>query len=119
MINSRHSEARQAWIQEEREAGTLADKFPEVEKIIVTMTHWQRGIRSVVRNRWFHPSSFAFFKMSCLSKHCVNGGFDMSRLITEMIGSRSCAGTGELDCYGVEPKACPAHVAYEIAIAYV
>jgi hypothetical protein len=57
--------------------------------------------------------------MSCLSRDCVDGGFDMSRIITEMIRSRSRARTGELDCEGNESKACPAHVAYEIAIAYL
>jgi hypothetical protein len=57
--------------------------------------------------------------MSCLSRDCVDGGFDMSRIITEMIRSRSRARTGELDCEGNESKACPAHVAYEIVIAYL
>jgi len=119
MIHSRQAAARLARIEEEREAGTLAVRYPEVEKIIVRMTHWQHGIKSIVRNRWFFPSSFAVFKMSCLSRDCVDGGFDMSRIITEMIRSRSRARTGELDCEGNESKACPAHVAYEIAIAYL
>lgn len=118
MINSRYA-ARLARIEEEREAGILAARFPEVEKIIVTMTHLQRDIKSIVRNRWFSPSSHAFFKMSCLSRDCIDGGFDMSRIITEMIRSRSRVRKGELDCEGNEPKACPAHVAYEIAIAYL
>jgi hypothetical protein len=119
MIGIRQSGARQARIEEEREAGTLANRFPEVEKIVVTMTHWQHGIKSIVRNRWFFPSSFAFFKMSCLSRDCIDGGFDMSRIITEMVRGRSRDRKGELDCEANGPKACPAHVAYEIAIAYL
>jgi hypothetical protein len=118
MMNSRHA-ARVARIEEEREAGTLAVRFPEVEKIVVTMTHLQRDIKAIVRNRWFSPSSNAFFKMTCLSRDCIDGGFDMDRIITHMIRIRSRTGTGELDCEGNEPKACPAHVAYEIAIAYL
>ena len=118
MISSRNA-ARLERIQEEREAGSVAERFPEVQKIVVTMTYWQRGIKSMVRNRWFSPSSFAFFKMSCLSKDCVDGGFDMSRVITEMVRSRSRINTGELDCEGNEPKVCPAHVAYEVAVVYL
>lgn len=118
MISTRNA-ARQARIQEEREAGSVAERFPGVEKIVVTMTYWQRGIKSIVRNRWFSPSSFAFFKISCLSKDCVDGGFDMSRIITDMVRSHSRVRNGELDCEGNDPKACPAHVAYEIAIAYL
>ncbi len=37
----------------------------------------------------------------------------------EMIRSRSPVRKGELDYEGNEPTACPAHVAYEIAIAYL
>jgi hypothetical protein len=111
--------ARQARIQEEREAGSMADRFPQVEKIEVTLTYCQRGSTSIVRHRWFSPSSFAFFKMTCLSKDCVDGGFDMSRIIAQMVNSRSRVKTGELDCEGDQPTACAAHVAYEIAIAYV
>ena len=118
MISTRNA-ARQARIQEEREAGSVAERFPGVEKIVVTMTYWQRGIKSIVRNRWFSPSRFAFFKISCLSKDCVDGGFDMSRIITDMVRSHSRVRNGELDCEGNDPKACPAHVAYEIAIAYL
>ncbi len=119
MTSIRQSGARQARIQEEREAGSVAERFPGVERILVTMTYWERGIKPILRNRWFSPSSSAFFKIGCLSKDCVDGGFDMSRIITDMVRSGSQAKTGELDCEGNEPTACPAHIAYEIAIAYL
>ncbi len=118
MISTRNA-ARQARIQEERESGSVAERFPGVEKILVTMTYWDLGIKPIVRNRWFSSSSSAFFKIGCLSKDCVDGGFDMDRIITQMIRIRSRTTTGELDCEGNDPKACPAHVAYEIAIAYL
>jgi hypothetical protein len=115
MISSRNTPARQARIQEEREAGSVADRFPEVERIVVTITHVQQGI---VRNVWYSPSSYAFFRVSCLSTDCVEGGFDMGRFIADMVRSRSRVKTGDLRCESTQPKACPAHARYEIAISY-
>ena len=119
MVNTRNTAARQARIQEEHDAGSMAERFPEVEKIVVTLTYSQRGIKGIVRNRWFLPSSFAFFRLTCLSRDCVDGGFDMSRTISDMIRSRSLVRTGELHCEGGQRGPCAAHAAYEIAIAYI
>jgi hypothetical protein len=116
MIGSRNTPARQARMQEEREAGSVAERFPEVAQIVVTLTHVQQGI---VRNVWFSPSSFALFKMSCLSRDCADGGYDMNRLITEMVRSRSRVRKGDLKCEGSQPKGCQGHVAYEIAVTYL
>ena len=40
----------------------------------------------------FSPTSHAFFIVNCLRKDCVDGGFDLTQVITEMIRNRRMEG---------------------------
>ena len=88
-MNSRKSAARAEKLQQRIDAGFVAKHFPEVASIVINMTYNQRGIqKSLPRIVNFFPSSYALFRVHCLSKGCVDGGFDLTQIITAMIRNR-------------------------------
>ncbi len=117
--NGRKNAARTERMQQRLEAGFVAAHFPEVASIAVSMIYNQRGIaKSLPRVVNFFPESCAFFRIDCLNKDCVSGGFDLTRVITAMIGSRRGAAKGELSCEGDGPSAGHSAIVYEVAIQY-
>jgi hypothetical protein len=117
--NSRKNVARTERVQQRLEAGFVAAHYPEVAGIVINMTYNQRGIaKSLPRVVNFFPESCALFRIDCLNKDCVSGGFDLTRIITSMIGSRREAAKGELSCEGDGPSAGHSTIVYEVAIQY-
>jgi hypothetical protein len=119
-MNNREKQAARAERKQQKiEAGFMASLFPKVESIIISMMYSQKGImQSLPRTVNFFPSSYAFFKVNCLSKECVEGGFDFSRIITAMVSNRKEASKGELGCEG-GPAADHSAIVYEVAIQYM
>ena len=105
-------------MRQRREAGSVADRFPEVAGIVISMTYNQKGIRSILRTFNFFPSSYAFFRANCLSKNCVDGGFDLSQVITTMARSHREMAKGVLGCEGNDPSDTHSDIVYEVAIQY-
>jgi hypothetical protein len=117
--NSRKSAARMERIQERLDAGLVATRFPEVASIAVSMIYKQREIaKSLPRLVNFFPGSYAVFRVDCLNKNCLHGGFDLDRIITGMIRNRREASEGELSCQGEGPSAGHSGIIYEVAIQY-
>jgi len=106
-------------MQQRLESGSVAKHFPEVASIVIIMTYNQKGAKSILRTFNFSPSSYAFFRIECLRKDCVDGGFDLTQVITAMIRSRGAEAKGALSCEGNEPPANHSDIAYEVAIQYV
>lgn len=123
MNNSRHSKknaARTERLQQKLDAGVVGTHFPEVANIVIHMTYNQRGIaRALPRTVNFFPSSCALFRVDCLNKECIDGGFDLTQVITTMIGNRREAAKGDLSCEGEGPSAGHSGIVYEVAIQYV
>ena len=95
-------------------------QFPGVTDIVIRMIYNQRGIlKSLPRTVSFFPGSYALFRIACLSKECVHGGFDLTEVITGMIRNHREAGKGKLGCEGDGPSAGHSTIAYEIAIQYL
>jgi hypothetical protein len=118
-MNSRKSAARVERQQQKLDAGFVAARFPEVANIAITMTYNQRGTQqSLSRVVQFFPDSYALFKIDCLTRECVDGGFDLTQVITGMIRSRRDTATGALSCEGEGPSANHSTIAYEVAIRY-
>lgn len=117
MNNKRH-EAKIERMQQRREAGSVAKRFPEVAAIVINMTYNQRGIKSILRTFNFSPGSYAFFMVNCLSKDCVDGGFDLTHIISTMIRNHSAEAKGALSCEGKEPSADYSDIVYKVAIHY-
>jgi hypothetical protein len=117
--NSKKNAARIERQQRKLDAGSVAAQFPEVTGIVVNMIHSQRGIlKSLPRVVNFFPGSSALFRIDCLKKECVSGGFDLTRVITGMINNRKEAAKGDLTCEGDGPSADHSSIAYEVAIQY-
>ncbi|MDA8240340.1 MAG: hypothetical protein M0Z67_08220 [Nitrospiraceae bacterium] len=118
-MNHRKNTARIERQQRKIDAGFMDTQFPEVAGIVISMIYNQRGIqKSLPRVVNFFPGSYALFRVDCLSKECVDGGFDLTQVITEMIRNRRKAARGDLSCEGNGPSANHSTIAYEVAIQY-
>jgi hypothetical protein len=56
--------------------------------------------------------------VNCLRKDCVDGGFDLTQVITTMIRNRRAEGKGTLSCTGTDSSTNHSDIAYEVAIQY-
>lgn len=118
-INQRKNAARIENQQRKRDAGFMDAKFPEVASIVISMVYNQRGIqKSLARVVNYFPESYALFKIDCLNKECVDGGFDLTQVITGMIRNRRESVNGDLSCKGDGPPAVHSTIVYEVAIQY-
>ncbi len=111
-------EKKQEMIQRRHEAGSVATNFPEVATIGMNMTYNQSGSKSILRTFNFAPNSDAFFAVNCLRKDCVDGGFDLTQVITAMIRNRRVEGKGSLSCTGTDSSTGHSGIVYEVAIQY-
>lgn len=111
-------EKKREVMQQRHEAGSVATNFPEVANIGMNMTYNQRGSTSILRTLNFTPTSDAFFVINCLRKDCVDGGFDLTQIITAMIRNRRVEGKGSLSCEGTDSSTGHSDIVYEVAIQY-
>lgn len=123
MTNTRNYLAKKEQKKEERiAAGLVSERFPDVSGIVIYMTYY-RGVSDQVlmlRTVKFYPSSYAFFNMECMTKGCVNGGFDLTLMIVNLVKNHKKSGKGKMVCNGTNDKLAPHHssVSYEINIQY-
>ena len=118
-INSRKNAAKAERRQQKVDAGSVASHYPQVSGIVINMIYNHNGgQKSLHRVVNFYPSSSALFKVNCLNKDCVDGGFDFTPVIIGMIKNRKAASKGNLCCEGDETSADHATVAYEVAVQY-
>jgi hypothetical protein len=103
-------------------AGLVSEHFPEVSDIVVHMTYYQKRVNPIMMVRVvnFWPSRHAYFNMDCMIKGCVDGGFDLTSVITDMIKNRNKSRKGTLVCNGKGDAIASEHasIAYEITIKY-
>ena len=119
-VYAKKNSAKAEMRQRKLDAGFVRDRFPEVEGIVVSMAYQQKGMqKSLNRVINFFPDSSALFVIDCLNKDCVDGGFDLTRVITAMIIDRRERAKGDLSCEGEGPSADHSTIAYEVAIKYV
>lgn len=112
-------EKKQEMMRQKCEAGSVATRFPEVASIIMNMTYKQNGAKSILRTFHFTPESYAFFVVNCLRQDCVDGGFDLTQVITEMIRSRKADAKGALSCNGADSATSHSDIVYEVAVQYM
>ena len=116
---SRNNQARIEKNQQKLDAGFVSTHFPGVESIEISMMYKQKGVANPIhRVMNFSPGSYAFFRVDCLSNDCVDGGFDLTRVITKMVRNHSKAVKGELGCDDSGPRADHSAIVYEVAIQY-
>jgi hypothetical protein len=120
MNNNKHAammEKKQEVMRQKCEAGSLATRFPEVASIDMSMTYKQNGAKSILRTFHFTPDSYAFFVVNCLRQDCVDGGFDLTQVITSMIRNQRRY-EGALSCKGTDSSTSHSDIVYEVAIQY-
>ncbi len=103
-------------------AGFVSDRFPSVAGISITMTYYQRAVKSplMVRTVNIFPSSYANFNMTCMTKGCNGGGFELSAVVEEMVKNQTKTSKGSLLCSGTD-VALPndhARIEYKAVIEY-
>jgi hypothetical protein len=118
-MNFRRNPIRMERAQQRLDAGTVSAQFPEVAGIVISMIYNQKGIKkSLQRTLNFSPYSYAFFRVDCLNKGCGDGGFDLTQVITTMVGTHKEATRGELSCESDSPSVDHSAIIYEVAIQY-
>lgn len=115
---NRNNQARIERRQERLDSGLMSKHFPQVASIVISMMYPKNGAKSLLRTLNFSPDSYAFFKVSCLSDNCDDGGFDMTWIITSMIRNHSEASKGELSCDANGSRPDHSNIVYEVAIQY-
>ncbi len=103
-------------------AGLVSECFPEVSDIAVHMTYFHKGANPIlmVRKVNYWPSRHAYFNMDCMIKGCVDGGFDLTSVISKMIRNHKKSEKGKLLCDGNIDTLASDHasIAYQITIKY-
>jgi hypothetical protein len=119
--NNKHAammERKQEMMQQRRDAGSIETHFPEVASIDMNMTYNQKGTKSILRTFHFTPGSYAFFVVNCLRKDCVDGGFDLTQVITTMVRNHREEVKGALSCKGTDSSTNHSDIVYEVSIQY-
>jgi len=118
--NSKKNAARSERLQRKLDSGIMADQFPGVASIVISMLYTQKGMKeSLPRVVNFFPASHAFFRVNCLSKDCIDGGFDLTKVVEDMIKRRKKAVKGQLFCGG--DGSCDDNhstIVYEVIVQY-
>ena len=115
---SRNNQEKLKKKQDKIDSGLVSLHFPGVSGIVIRMTYNQDGARTVHRVLNYYPSSYAFFRIDCLSDDCVDGGFDLDRIIYGMVRNHREESKGELVCDDSGPRPGHSKIAYEIEVQY-
>jgi len=97
----------------------MSECYPNVASIIIAMNYYQGSNTQIMMQRTvnFCASSATYFKMECMNRECVDGGFNLEPVIAKMIKNRLKSGKGELVCSGKESSG-HAKIDYKISIKY-
>lgn len=102
-------------------AGFVSDRFPSVAGIVITMKYYQNSVKPLlmVRTVNIFPTSFANFKMECMTKGCNAGGFELTGVVEHMVKTRTKISKGSLHCCG-SADTLPNHarIEYKAVIRY-
>jgi len=108
--------------QRRLQTALISECFPDVSFIIIQLIYYLKGVNevSMIRTINFWPSRHAYFNMDCMIKDCIDGGFDLTQVITHMVKKHEKQGKGNLSCKGKISNQSSQHsrVAYKIAIQY-
>jgi len=104
-------------------AGLVAERYPSVSSLVLRMTYYQRTSDPILMKRTlnFLPSDYACFYFDCLREGCIDGGFELSRVVSEMIKKKIKSTKGKLVCNGKSKILHLNHasIEYEICIQYL
>lgn len=103
-------------------AGLVSERFPEVSGMVIHMTYFRKGLNPVLMLRTVNvfPTAYAYFNMDCMISGCIDGGFDLSPVIREMVKKHTRLKKGTLVCNGenVDLASDHARIDYEVTITF-
>src|SRR3972149_7699891 len=120
MTNSEKNAARRERTHQKLESGLISEHFPKVSSIVIDVTNSYGKINpmTVLRTLNFWPNSYAYFNIECLSKGCLDGGFDLDQVIAMMVRRHKDSGEGDLICDGNNLSSDHSNILYKINIRY-
>ncbi len=108
--------------QQKIASGLVSDRFPEVNGIVIHMTYFRKGLNPILMVRTVNvfPTAYAYFNMDCMIKDCIDGGFDLTPVIKEMVKKHIKLKKGNLPCSGKNADLASDHanIAYEVTIEF-
>lgn len=105
--------------QQRIDASLVSEIFPRVTKISISMRYNKTGVlEPLSRTVNFFPGSLALFKVNCLCSECAEGGFEFTKIISSMIGTRKTSSKGKISCESCSTPEC-LNVAYTVTIKHV
>ncbi len=121
--NTEKNARRLELIQKRSDAGLLSDRFPKIAGIIVHVVHYYGLDGPVFMERTINmvPGSNTYLlHMQCTGGKCVNGGFDLTSKVEELVRNNKKSGKGKMVCtekddYGASDHA---SISYDISIKY-
>lgn len=109
--------------QQKVAAGLVSERFPEVNGIVIHMTYFRKGLNPVIMQRTVNifPTTYAYFKMGCMIRDCIDGGFDLTPVIKEMVKKNIKLKKGNLVCRGKNSTLASEHsnIDYEVTIKFI
>jgi hypothetical protein len=130
MNKKQKAQQQEAWIkqQERIAAGFIKDRFPEVVSIKIKKDFIDYDTNEHLNENsqeWDIPlTTYALFEIKCPMYECVDGGFDLTDIITKTIKNKLTHKKGSLTCQGwqdqerVGKHQCLTKLLYEIRIEY-
>lgn len=105
--------------QQKADSGLMSERYPNVASVIVAMNYYHGNTAQAIMQRTvnFFPNSNTYFKMECMKRDCIDGGFNLESVIAEMMKGRLKSGKGELVCAGKDSSG-HARIDYKISIKY-
>jgi hypothetical protein len=124
MINRQNYTARIELKKKNRlTAGLVSERYPQVDAMVINMTYYQNVSNPILMLRTINvlPRDYAYFKMDCMIKGCTDGGFDLTRVIADLIKNNKKSGSGTMNCKGKNDMIASGHasISYEITITYI
>jgi hypothetical protein len=119
--NQKKTEARIERIRLRTESGLVSEHFPGVSHLLVRMIYRNKATPLLmIRTVNFASSDNAYFNMACMDRDCMNGGFDLTQEIDDLVKTHKDSAQGRMHCNGLDkvPASCSAMIDYVISISY-
>lgn len=107
-------------------AGLISERYAGVSSIVFRMVYYHTALNRVLMTRTlnFLPDNYAYFHIDCMREDCVDGGFDLTPVVAELVTNHKNSVKGKIFCHGRKESAEHSDIAghaslsYEIFITY-
>jgi len=96
-------EFRQEARQRVEDSASLAQTFRELKSLTLNLAYFRPGSftrESEIKYTVNLANAKSLFRFSCLNERCVDGDFDLSRVLSQAVAARQTTLTGEVICQG-------------------